>query len=71
MKRSIFTLFFVVAFTFLSGAVIYQALENTGLLQNPNTSGAIKNVLRFALGVPVTILQLVAVKYATELTKNL
>lgn len=71
MKRSIFTLFFIVGFTFLSGSILYQALDNLGLINNPNASNALENVLRFALGVPVTILQLVAVKYANQLTKNL
>lgn len=71
MKRTIFTILSILVFTYLSGSVIYGLLECLELVSNPNTSDALKNVLRFALGVPVLILELVAVRYAVNLIKNL
>ena len=70
--KSLLTLTAVLAFTFGSGSVLFNAFQNLGLTTGPvGFPEAIGYVIRFALGIPVTIAQLAVIKYAKELTKSL
>ena len=65
------TLLLIICFTYSSGWVLFNALENVGVICYPGTSEAIRQVLIFALGVPVLVAQLGAVRYASKLINSL
>lgn len=66
--KSLLTLSAVLFFTYVSGAVLFNALQNLQLTSGPQGVPAFVDfVIRFALGIPVTIAQLAAMKYAKNL----
>ena len=70
--KSLLTLTAVLAFTYGAGWLLFNAFQNLGLTTGPvGFPEAVGYVIRFALGIPVTIAQLAAIKYAKDLTKSL
>lgn len=62
------TLLAVLLFTYLSGAVLFNALQNLQLTSGPQGVPAfVDYVIKFSLGIPVTLCQLAAMKYAKNL----
>ena len=67
-SKSLLTIGAVLAFTYVSGAVLFNALQNLQLTSGPQGVPAFVGfVIRFSLGIPVTIAQLAAMKYAKNL----
>lgn len=69
--KSLLTLGAILIFTYVSGAVLFNALQSLQLTSGPQGVPAfVDYVIKFSLGIPVTLCQLAAMKYAkTCLTK--
>ena len=63
--KTIFTLTALLSFNYLAGAVVSAALQHYGLNQIAELFP------EMALGFPVLVAQLAAIKYAKDLTKSL
>lgn len=62
------TLFAVLLFTYFAGSVIFNLLQCLQLSRGPQgVPPFVTFVVRFALGLPVTIAQLAAMKYIKNL----
>lgn len=67
-SKSMFTIGAVLLFTYVSGAVLFNALQNLQLSSGPQGVPAfVDYVIKFSLGIPVTLCQLAAMKYAKNL----
>mgnify|MGYP003328562192 FL=1 len=67
-SKSLLTLGAILVFTYVSGAVLFNALQNLQLTSGPQGVPAFVGcVIRFSLGIPLTIAQLAAMKYAKNL----
>lgn len=62
------TLLAVLLFTYFAGSVIFNLLQCLQLTSGPQgVPPFVSLVIRFALGIPVTLCQLLAMKYAKNL----
>ena len=70
--KSLLTLTAVLAFTYGAGSLLFNAFQNLGLTTGPvGFPEAVQYSIEFALGIPVMLAQLAAMKYAKEVYKSL
>lgn len=70
--KSLLTLTAILAFTYGAGSVLFNASQNMGLTKGPvGVPEAVQYLIEFALGIPVTLAQLAAIKYANTIKKSL